>query len=81
MVNSPLLRPYFLWGWHWEGGPLKFSWSQVLKKMWDILIFAKNEPKDIMEVALVIRTFDVTNALLQAGFSTKGAVFCDDTIM
>ena len=19
MVNNPLIRPYFLWGWHWGG--------------------------------------------------------------
>ena len=25
MVNSPLIRPYFLGGWHW-GGPLRFPW-------------------------------------------------------
>ena len=27
MVNNPLIRPLFLgeiWGWHWEGGPLRF---------------------------------------------------------
>ena len=23
MVNIPLIRPYFLWVWHW-GGPLRF---------------------------------------------------------
>ena len=27
--------------------------------MWDILIFAKNEPRDIMGVALVMRTFEM----------------------
>ena len=28
MVNSPLLRPYLLGGWHW-GGPLRFPWCLV----------------------------------------------------
>ncbi len=26
MVNSPVMRPYFLTGWHW-GGPLPFPWK------------------------------------------------------
>ena len=39
MVNSPLIRPYLLGGWHW-GGYLRFPWYdfQKLNNTWDSMM-------------------------------------------